>query len=55
MESLFRLAIDVGEPAVMREHVPRMPPRLRGDAHVLECGNVGQYIRDLVGARDALL
>ena len=44
-----------GKARVVRDHVPGVPARLRGDAHVFQRGGVGQDVGDLVGARDALL
>ena len=55
VERRFRLLVDVGEGAVVRDHVPGVAARLRGDAHVFQRRGVGQDIGDLVGARDALL
>ena len=52
---LFRLLVDVGKGAVVRNHVPGMPARLGGDAHVFKHGGIRQDVGDLVGARDALL
>ena len=51
----FGLADDVVIVAVVLEHAPAVPPRLRGDAHVLERGGIGEDVGDLVGAGDALL
>ncbi len=50
----FGLVVDVGQRAVMREHVPAVPARLRGDAHVFQHRGIGQDVGDLIGARDAL-
>ena len=50
----FRLVDDVAEVAVVAQHVPAVPARLRGDAHVFQRGGVRQDVGDLVGARDAL-
>ena len=55
VERGFRLLVDVGESVVVRDHVPGVPARLRGDAHVLQHRGIGQDVGDLVGARDALL
>ena len=55
VERALGLLVDVGEGAVMREHVPAVPARLRGDAHVFQRRGVGQDVGDLVGAGDALL
>ena len=44
----------VGERAVVAQEAPGVPPRLGGDAHVLEHGRAGQDIGDLVRARHAL-
>ena len=41
--------------AVMREHAPAVPARLRGDADVFQRGGVGQDVGDLIGAGNALL
>jgi hypothetical protein len=51
----FRLLIDIGEGAVMRDHVPGVTARLGGDAHVFQYRGIGQDIGDLVGAGDAPL
>ena len=50
----FGLLDDVAVGAVMGEHAPAMPARLRGDADVLEGGGVGQDVGDLIRAGDAL-
>ena len=51
----FRFGVDVGEGAVMRDHVPAVPARLRGDANVFQRRYIRQDIGDLIGAGDALL
>ena len=55
IERRLGLAVDIGKGAVMRDHVPAVPARLRGDAHVFQRRGIGQDIGDLIGARDALL
>ena len=50
----FGLLDDVAIGAVVAQHAPAVPARLRGDADVLERGGVGQDVGDLVGAGDAL-
>src|SRR5262249_50192829 len=54
LEHRFGLFDDVEISAVVPQHAPAMPARLRGDADVLERRGVGQDIGDLVGAGDAL-
>ena len=45
---------DVGK-AMVAQHVPAVPARLRGNAHVFQRARVRHDVGDLVGARDALL
>ena len=40
----LRLADDVVEVAMVLQHAPAVPPRLRGNAHILERGGVGRML-----------
>src|SRR5262245_22077033 len=50
----LRFLDDVVVGAVMLEHAPAMPARLRSNAHVFQRCRIRQDIGDLIGARDSL-